>query len=135
MRARTLVALHTLHTCMRATRIAMVSYFQVTLWRGFVRVMSLIDASVASMREGAKAKNLHPSSKTFSLSSSSRYFEIRMRKNSCFSKTRVFHNREIRLSRKTNRACKRYFQQLYIIATNVATILISVLHRGSERYK
>ena len=132
MRARTLVALHTLHTCMRATRIAMVSYFQVTLWRGFVRVMSLIDAS---MREGAKAKNLHPSSKTFSLSSSSRYFEIRMRKNSCFSKTRVFHNREIRLSRKTNRACKRYFQQLYIIPTNVATILISVLHRGSERYK
>lgn len=51
------MALHTLHTCMRATRIAMVSYFQVTLWRGFVRVMSLIDAS---MREGAKAKNLHP---------------------------------------------------------------------------
>lgn len=29
-------------TCMRATRIAMVSYFQVTLWRGFMRVMSLI---------------------------------------------------------------------------------------------
>lgn len=88
MRARTLVALHTLHTCMRATRIAMVSYFQVTLWRGFVRVMSLIDASVASMREGAKAKNLHPSSKTFSLSSSSRYFEIRV------GKTRVSRKHE-----------------------------------------
>lgn len=79
------MALHTLHTCMRATRIAMVSYFQVTLWRGFVRVMSLIDAS---MREGAKAKNLHPSSKTFSLSSSSRYFEIRV------GKTRVSRKHE-----------------------------------------
>lgn len=30
-------------TCVRATRIAMVSYFQVTLWSGFVRAVSLID--------------------------------------------------------------------------------------------
>lgn len=81
-------------TCMRATRIAMVSYFQVTLWRGFVRVTSLIGVRCLWEKEPRRKPALFLTNKTFknvfapSLSSFSfsryPYFEIRTGKNSVY---------------------------------------------------